>query len=86
MGYFYVLQSLKNPKWFYKGSTPNLRKRIEQHKQGSVRSTKAYLPLKLIYYEAYTNLAAARLRESSVKRSGSVWTPLMKRLRASIEK
>ena len=81
MWYFYVLKSHKNPNWFYKGSTGNLRLRVEQHNNGEVTSTRPYIPLKLVYYEAYILEKTARERESSVKKSGSVWTPLMKRIR-----
>lgn len=52
--YLYVLQSLKDSK-FYVGKTSNLVKRIKQHNSGKVISTKARVPFKLIYYEAYSN-------------------------------
>lgn len=85
MWYVYVLQSLKNMEWFYKGSTNDLKRRFEQHNAGEVQSTKAYMPLRLVYYEAYFSEKAARLRESSIKKSGSVWKPLMDRVRDSLE-
>ena len=84
MFYFYVLQSQKDPQWFYKGSTPDLRRRVQQHSDGAVVSTKGYRPLQLVYYEAYCSEQAVRLREMSVKKSGSVWKPLMKRIRESL--
>lgn len=55
-----------------------------QHNEGEVQSTKSYIPLKLVYYEAFLTEDAARKRESSVKKSGSVSTPLMKRIKESI--
>ena len=85
MFYFYVLQSQKDLNWFYKGSTPDLRRRVKQHNDGEVVSTKGYRPLQLVYYEAFVTEKAARLREMSVKKSGSVWMPLMKRIRSSLE-
>jgi predicted GIY-YIG superfamily endonuclease len=48
MWYFYVLQSQKNTEWFYKGSTTDLKRRIAQHNNAEVQSTKSYLPLKLV--------------------------------------
>jgi putative endonuclease len=84
MWYFYVLQSLKDPQYFYKGSTNNLPKRIEQHNKGTVTSTKPYGPFRLVYYEAYLREHGARMRESSVKKSGSVSVPLMRRIRESL--
>jgi len=84
MNYFYVLQSLKNTEWFYKGSTTDLIRRVAQHNKGEVNSTKHYLPLKLVYYEAYVSEQAARERESLVKNNGNVWVPLRKRILKSI--
>lgn len=86
MWYFYILQSIQYPNFFYKGSTPDLRRRLEQHNKGGVQSTKHYYPFQLIYYEAYTTERAARLRESSVKKSGSVYMALMKRIKQSLKK
>ena len=85
MWYFSVLRSKKEPNWFYKGSTKDLRKRIQQHNKGQVQSSKHYIPLKLVYYEAYATEQGAVEREKSVKKSGSVWTPLIKRIKKSLE-
>ncbi len=81
MWYFYVARSGKDLEWFYKGSTENLRVRMKQHNDGRVDSTRPYVPLELVYYEAYLTQEAARERESAVKKSGSVWMPLRKRIR-----
>jgi len=61
MFYVYVLQSQKDQN-LYIGYTKNLRKRVRQHEQGRVKSTKRRVPLKLVYYEAY------RIREDATKR------------------
>ena len=50
-----------------------------------VKSSKHYAPFRLVYYEAYVSEKAARKSESSVKKSGSVWMPLMKRIKSSLE-
>jgi putative endonuclease len=84
MWYFYVLQSLKDRNYFYRGSTRDLRKRLEEHNRGELQSTKSRLPYRVVYYEAYLSEKAARLRESSVKKSGSINTPLLKRIKESI--
>ena len=84
MWYFYVLQSQKKVNYFYKGSTSDLRRRFKEHNNGKVYSSKPYMPYKLVYYEAYLNEESARKRESSVKKSGSVWMPLMKRIKSSL--
>ncbi len=85
MYYFYVLQSQKNKEWFYKGSTPDLKARIEKHNSEQVIATKPYRPLMLVYYEAYLTKETAIAREMSVKNGGSPWKPLMKRVHESLE-
>lgn len=86
MGYFYVLQNLKNPDWFYKGSTTDLRHRVTEHNNGEVISTCSYIPLRLVYYEAYVSEQSAREREALVKNNGNVWVPLRRRILQSLEK
>lgn len=82
---FYILQSQKDKDYFYKGSTNNLRARLPQHNKGEVPSTKSRRPWKLVYYEAYITEKAARLRESSVKKSGSMSVPLIRRIKNSLK-
>ena len=66
MFYVYVLQSKKDDK-FYTGFTNNLKKRIDEHNLGKVKSTKNRLPLKLIYYEVCINQQDATHREKYLK-------------------
>ncbi len=84
MWYFYILQSQKELHYFYKGSTGDLRKRFSQHQNGEVDSTRPNRPWKLVYYEAYVSEKSARLRESSVKQSGSISVPLLRRIKESL--
>jgi len=86
MWYVYILQSQKEPDYFYKGSTNDLRRRVGQHNDGLVPSTKPRLPYRLVYYEAYLSERVARIRESSIKRSGSVSIPLLRRIKGSLNK
>jgi len=55
MYYTYILQSLKNLR-FYIGYTENLRKRFQDHNSynGSIYTSKN-APFKLVFYEAYQN-------------------------------
>ncbi len=69
MYYVYILQSEKDNK-LYTGYTSNLKQRIKMHFSSEVESTKTRLPLKLIYYEAYTEKEDAQGREKFLK-SGS---------------
>ncbi|HAL50433.1 MAG: hypothetical protein UU40_C0003G0011 [Candidatus Uhrbacteria bacterium GW2011_GWD2_41_121] len=84
MWYFYILQSQKDLNYFYKGSTGDLRARFTQHNDGEVESTKPRCPWRLVYYEAYISEKSARLREKSVKQSGSISIPLLKRVKESL--
>ena len=62
----YVLQSEKDKK-FYVGYTSDLRKRLRQHNDVKVNSTKYRRPLKLVYYEACLNQQDATHREKYLK-------------------
>ncbi len=84
MWYFYILQSLKQDNYFYKGSTNDLNRRLRQHNDGEVVSSRVNRPYRLVYYEAYINEFAARMRESSVKKNGNISTPLLRRVRESL--
>ena len=64
--YNYVLQSLKDGRW-YTGYTDNLKKRLEEHNKGLVYATRQRRPLKLIYYEACLNEQDAKIREGYLK-------------------
>lgn len=66
MYYVYILHSDKDGK-LYTGFTPDLKARLIKHNKGYVLATKNRLPLKLIYYESYTNSSDARQRELFLK-------------------
>jgi putative endonuclease len=51
----------------YKGYTPDLKSRIENHNNGFVRATKFRRPLVLIHYEAYLKKVDAKRRELFLK-------------------
>jgi putative endonuclease len=66
MYYTYVLKSLKDL-LLYIGSTDNLKRRFKEHSNGEVQSTKYRRPLKLIFYEAFSNREDAICREKYFK-------------------
>jgi putative endonuclease len=66
MYYIYVLQSLKDNK-FYTGYTDNLERRFKEHNNGFVLSTKSRLPFELVYYEASISVTDAKAREKYLK-------------------
>lgn len=80
MYYFYILFSETDKKYYY-GSTKDLKKRFEAHERGKVSATKFRRPLSLIYYEAYTSVDKARIREKQVKSSGSIRKQLHDRIK-----
>jgi putative endonuclease len=51
----------------YKGMTENVSRRIQEHSDGKVESTKNYQPSKLIGYEAYLLKSDALRREKYLK-------------------
>jgi len=53
MYFVYLLSSQVKPSQIHIGSTNNLERRLQQHNQGKVFSTKPFLPWDLVYYEAY---------------------------------
>jgi putative endonuclease len=67
MHYVYALQSLVNKNWLYVGVTDDLRQRLDEHSRGKVYSTSRYLPLRLVYYEAYLSKGDAVKRECQLK-------------------
>ena len=65
MYYIYVLHC--NDKKFYTGYTANLKKRLTEHENGEVTSTKNRFPVKLIYFEGSLNQKDALHREKYLK-------------------
>jgi len=68
MHYVYILQSLKD-KNFYIGMSADLKRRINEHQKGKVKSTKNRLAIRLICYEAYLHKEEAEKREKYLKSS-----------------
>ena len=54
---------------FIRGYTKDLRRRVREHMQGLVTSTKMRRPLKLVYYEACLFKRDAERRERFLKTS-----------------
>ena len=78
----YVLQSVKDQR-FYTGMAKDLRKRLEEHNQGKVTSTKLRIPFKLIYSEEVSDRKLARVREKYWK-SGAGREKIKKMLTADL--
>ncbi|MCH7530077.1 GIY-YIG nuclease family protein [Patescibacteria group bacterium] len=65
MAYVYILK-LQNGK-YYIGSCRNLNKRMKQHRNKEVKSTKHNLPSELVYTKEYPNYFQARTAELRIK-------------------
>ena len=68
MYYTYILVSEKDKK-FYTGSTEDMKRRMHEHQEGKVPSTKNRRPLRLMLYEAYPTKTEAQRRERYLKSS-----------------
>jgi putative endonuclease len=79
----YILKSEKT-KWLYIGYTSNLEKRLHEHTSGKSFSTRKYLPVCLVYCEAYTSKLDAIEREKRLKSYGSSVQRLKERINNSL--
>lgn len=68
MYYVYVLKSIEYDR-LYVGRTSDLKQRYKQHVNGSVKTTKRYGKIKLIFYEAFLSKDDSIRRERYFKTS-----------------
>jgi len=66
MWYVYVIKSDVAPRR-YVGITTNIEHRLAAHNRGATRSTKAWVPWKLVYSEAFADKQEAAEREKFLK-------------------
>jgi len=64
--YVYVLKSLVRD-FIYIGSTDNLKRRLKEHNNGEVQSTKAFIPLEINAFVAIKTERKARELEKYFK-------------------
>lgn len=62
MIYVYAISSI-NSNYIYVGMTNDLEERFKRHNTGREKTTKPYLPFKIIYKESLPNRTDARRRE-----------------------
>lgn len=70
MFYAYILQSVANPAEHYRGSTSDLRRRLEDHNSGKCSHTSKLKPWRIVFYAAFETIELARDFERYLK-SGS---------------
>jgi putative endonuclease len=63
MFYAYVLESLIDPKYHYKGSCQDMTLRLQQHNGGKTKSNKAFAPFKVLHHEVFETRLEAVARE-----------------------
>lgn len=67
-GEFFTYLLLCGDKSFYSGATSDLKNRLREHRLGEAAVwTRQRQPVKLVYFEVYTSLVAARRREDQIK-------------------
>ena len=63
MYFVYIIESEKDNR-LYVGFTDNLKRRIQEHNAGKTRSTKGYLPWKIVFFvEVETRIEARKLEK-----------------------
>ena len=68
MYFVYILKSEKNGQ-IYTGRTNNLKKRVQEHINGKVRTTHRLNPVRLIFFEAFVSKKDSIRRERYFKTS-----------------
>jgi putative endonuclease len=65
-GWMYILEC--SDESYYTGSTNNLEKRIKEHQNGDGSNhTKMRLPIRLVYFEKFSRIEEAFIREKQVQ-------------------
>ena len=62
MFYVYAISSLRR-NYIYVGMSSNVDRRIKEHNTGKEKTTRPYLPFRLLYVESCENRVVARKRE-----------------------
>jgi len=84
MHYVYLLQNLADKDDYYLGCTSDLKNRLVSHNSGKNKSSKNR-QWKVVYYEAYLTLSAARKREYHLKQDGRAKRFLLERVKESLK-
>ena len=83
MNYFvYILQSVQCGRW-YIGSIQDTEKRLSDHNSGKCRSSKPFVPYKIVYKEVFSTRGDARRREIQIKKSGRIRKDIKDRIEAT---
>ncbi len=83
MYYLYILKS-RSANWYYVGITDNVSRRIFEHNKGKTKSTKAFVPLDLVYSESYDNKTNCRKREIFLKKNHAAKKALIEKINMAL--
>jgi putative endonuclease len=72
MSYFYVYVLELSNGDYYVGRSDNLKRRISEHKKGQERTTKKFLPIKLVTYLGFDTKTKAVLFEKYLKTGSGI--------------
>jgi len=67
-GYVYIIQSLRNNRYYVGSSEDSVRRLNEFHNLGKVKATKFLLPWKLVFIQKFENMTVARKIEWKLKK------------------
>ncbi|HEY4527359.1 MAG TPA: GIY-YIG nuclease family protein [Candidatus Paceibacterota bacterium] len=79
MHHLYILKSSVRD-WHYIGIAEDVDARLKKHNSGSVRSTKAYRPLRVVHIEVFRDKTSARKRELFLKKTSRARKELFERI------
>ena len=68
MYFVYIIESIRDGD-FYKGSTKDYIRRLEQHNSGESQFTRSKMPWKLIFVSSFESKKEALIEEKRLKRS-----------------
>ena len=72
MYYVYILESLVDGD-YYKGSTADYIKRLEEHNRGFNQFTRCKMPWKLIFVQEFSSKSEALIQEKKYKRCNEIY-------------
>ncbi|MFM9910324.1 MAG: GIY-YIG nuclease family protein [Chitinophagaceae bacterium] len=72
MHYVYIIESIRDGD-FYKGSTEDYIKRLEQHNGGESQFTRSKIPWRLIFVREFESKKEALIEERRLKRCNKIY-------------
>ncbi|MCA9386909.1 GIY-YIG nuclease family protein [Candidatus Dojkabacteria bacterium] len=77
----YCLASKKNPKFHYYGYTSDINARLKRHQRGAVKTTRRFLPVYLLGYKEFDNIAEDKTFERLIKKNFQVRNQFLNELK-----